>query len=125
MSTIIPGTQLTHPSTTIDLGNMSIKISAYSHSLINNSNTDDIDLDISSQTSAHLYIITTPNKLQKIHNNGSTNTYLLLNIFLPTTSSTILDQLLPALIRSSIMEDAISHSIRFTRFPSIYNMDKK
>jgi hypothetical protein len=57
--------------------------------------------------------------------NESTNTYLLFNVLLPTTSSTILDQLLPALITASITEDSISYSIHFTGFPSIYNMEEK
>jgi hypothetical protein len=55
----------------------------------------------------------------------TTNTYLLFNVLLPTTSSTILDKLLPTLITASIREDSISHSICFTGFPSIYNMDEK
>jgi hypothetical protein len=61
-STIVPGTQLTHPSTNFNPGDMSIQTSAYSHSLIDESNADDIDLDISSQTSMHLHITTTPKK---------------------------------------------------------------
>jgi hypothetical protein len=114
---------------------MSIQTSNYSHSLINTSNTNDVDLDISSQTSTHLHITTAPNKQsrhdsalsQTTHDNESTNTYLLFNVLLPTTSSTILDQLLPALITASITitEDSISHSIRFMGFPSIYNMEEK
>jgi hypothetical protein len=63
--------------------------------------------------------------LQTIHHNGSNNTYLLFNVLLPTTSSTILDQLLPALTTASITEDSISHSIHFTGSTLIYNMSKK
>jgi hypothetical protein len=130
---IVPGTQLTHPSTTVNPGDMSIQTNAYSHSLIDKSNANDIDLDISSQTSVHLHITTMPNKQsrhvsalsQTTHDDRSTNTYLLFNILLPTTSTTILGQFLPALITPSIMEDSISHSNHFTGFPSIYNMDKK
>jgi hypothetical protein len=112
---------------------MSIQTSTYSHFLIDESNANDIDLDISSQTSVHLHITMTPNKQSKhdsalsqtIHDDGSTNTYLLFNILLPTTSSTILNLLLPALTTESIMEDSISHSIRFTGLSMIYNMDGK
>jgi hypothetical protein len=63
--------------------------------------------------------------LQTTHDDRPTNTYVLFNVLFPTTSSTILDQLLPALTTASITEDFISHSIRFTGLPLIYNIDKK
>jgi hypothetical protein len=112
---------------------MSIQTSAYSQCLLDGSNANNIDLDISSQTSVHFHITKMPNKQsrhdsalsQTTHNNGSNNTYLLFNVLLPTTSSTILDQLLPALTTALIMEDSISYSIRFTGLPLIYNMEEK